>query len=344
MLQLAIPCRYADEQDPANAAYRQKILELFNAGSFVNILKWPAWLGEWGAQHDRSVAMKALKWWKDHGLAFRGHVLVWPAWGNLPSTMRKYRDNPDAAAIQKAVLDHIDDITKATLGYVQEWDVVNEPYTNHDLMDICGKRVMVDWYKRAHQDVPDARLSLNDYGILAALSDDPHMQSYEDNIRYLLDNGAPLSLLGIQGHFGGSVPPPTRMLAVLDRYAKFGLPIRITEFTIGGNDQDLKADFLRDALTVTFSHPSVIGFQFWGMDQLVRADNTETPMCRAYRDLVLGKWWTDVSGTTGADATFSGRGVLGKYQVAVTAGGRTVTRDFELTKGAAPVVVEMSGQ
>jgi endo-1,4-beta-xylanase len=258
--------------------------------------------------------------------------------------MQKFRDNPDPAAVEQAVLEHIDDVTKATRDYVQEWDVINEPYANHDLMDICGRQVMVEWFKRAHQDVPDARLSLNDYGILAALSDDPHMQSFEDNARYLLDNGAPLSLLGIQAHFGGTVPPPARMLRVLDRYAKFGVPIRLTEFTIGGSDDDLKADFTRDAMTVAFSHPSVIGVQFWGMEQLVRRDGTETPMCGAYRDLVFGKWWTDVAGKTGADAAFSGRGFLGSYRVSVTANGKAVTRDFELKKGAAPVKVELPAE
>ncbi len=333
--------RVADRKDPANEAYRKKILDLFNSGSFVNILKWPPWAGAWGPQFDRSVAMAALKWWKEHGLAFRGHVLVWPAWRHLPPSMQKFRDSPDPAAVEGAVLDHIDDITLATRDYVQEWDVVNEPYDNHDLMDICGEHVMVDWYKRAHKDVPDARLSLNDYGILTALSDDPHMQNYEDNIRYLLDNGAPLGLLGIQAHFGGTVPPPTRMLHVLDRYAKFGLPMRLTEFTIGGSDEDMKADFTRDAMTVVFSHPSVIGLQFWGMEQLVRQDGTETPMCRAYRDLVFGKWWTDATGKTGRDAAYSGTGFLGAYKVTVTANGRTVTRDFELRKGAAPLTVRL---
>jgi endo-1,4-beta-xylanase len=333
--------RVANADDPANAAYCQKILELFNAGSFGNILKWPAWNGDWGAQNDRAAAMKALKWWKDHGLAFRGHVLVWPAWMHLPSTMQKYKTDRDAAAIEKDVLAHIDEETKATAGYVQEWDVCNEPYTNHDLMDICGKQVLVEWFKRAHEDVPDVRLALNDYGILTALNDDPHMQDYEDNIRYLLDSGAPLGVLGIQGHFGGTVPPPTRMVRVLERYAKFGLPFRITEFTIGGDDDELKSDFTRDAMTVVFSEPSAIGFQFWGMEQLVRRDGTETPMCAAYRDLVFGKWWTDVTGKAGADAAFSGRGFLGSYKVTVTANGKTATKDFELKKGAEPVVVKM---
>jgi GH35 family endo-1,4-beta-xylanase len=329
--------------DPRNTEYQQKLLELFNAMSFGNCLKWPAWAGDWGEKNSREVALRGLKWAKEHDLTFRGHVLVWPSWGHLPRFMQKYREHPDPSAIEQDVLKHIDDETTATRGYVAEWDVINEPYDNHDLMDICGRQVMVDWFKHARQNLPEARLALNDYGVLTTLTNDLHQDSYEENIRYLLKGGAPLTVLGMQGHFGSSVPSPERILATLDRFAKFGLPIRITEFTIGTDDPDLQADFTRDFLTVLFSHPSAMGFQFWGSDQLFTQDLKDKPIAAAYRDVVLHRWWTDTTGNTDAAGLLSGQGFLGKYRVSVTRAGQTVVQDLELTKTSGPLIVTMPG-
>ncbi len=333
-----------DQADQASRFFQEKIPELFNAGSFGNALKWPAWDGDWGDQHSRETALKALQWVKDHDITFRGHVLVWPSWQHLPQHMQKYRESPDAEAIEREVLDHIDSITTATRGYVSEWDVVNEPFDNHALMDICGRQVMVDWFKRARQNLPEAGLALNDYGILATLTDSPHQQNYEETVQYLLDNGAPLTVLGLQGHFGGSVPSPERIYATLQRYARFGLPMRVTEFTVGTDDEQLEADFLRDCMTVLFSHPSVIGFQFWGPNQLFTRDFQEKPNLRAYRELVFSKWWTDETGNTDASGEFSGRGFLGSHEVTVTRGDAQARGELELTKPAGQVTVELAGR
>jgi len=328
-----------NEADPGTAQYQQKLLGMFNAMSFGNCLKWPAWAGDWGERNSRDVALRGLKWVKEHGLTFRGHVLVWPAWQHLPRYMQKYREQPDAAAVERDVLAHIDEETAATRGYVAEWDVINEPFDNHDLMDICGRQVMVDWFKAARRNLPDAGLALNDYGILTPLAGDVHQDAYEETVRYLLDNGAPLTVLGLQGHFGGSVPGPERVLATLDRFARLGLPIRVTEFTIGGDDADLQADFTRDFLTALFSHPSAVGFQFWGSGQLFTRDLQDRPIGTAYRELVLGRWWTDVTGKTDPAGTFSAEGFLGSYKVTATQAGRSVERDLELTKASALLTI-----
>lgn len=331
-----------DQTEAASKFYQEKIPELFNAGSFVNSLKWPPWAGNWGGEHSREVSLQALQWVKDHNITFRAHVLVWPSWQHLPRFMREYRDNPDAEAIQREVLDHIDSITTTTRGYVSDWDVINEPYHNHALMDICGRHVMVDWFKRARQNLPNADLTLNDFGILTALTDSPHQKHYEETVRYLLDNGAPVTMLGLQGHFGGTVPSPERVYATLDRFSKFRLPIRVTEFTVRTDDEQLRADFTRDCMTVLFSHSSVIGFQFWGPGQLFTGDFQEKPNLRAYRDLVFNQWWTDEVGSTDASGNFSGRGFLGRHQVRVMRGDETATQEFELKKPTGSVIIDLT--
>ena len=58
----------------------------------------------------------------------------------------------------------------------------------------------------------------------------------------LIDQGAPITGLGMQGHFGDNVTAPEKLLSLLDRFARFGLDIKITEFDINTDDQDLVDD------------------------------------------------------------------------------------------------------
>lgn len=332
--------KVARGNDPAADLYRTKFLELFNAGSFYNALKWQAWTGEWGKSFSRDITFAALRWFKENDLPFRGHVLVWPSWGNLPEEMKRFKmASPDAAAMQSRVLAHIDDITAATSEYVDEWDVLNEPRDNHDLMDIGGRQVMVEWFKRARLRLPNAKLALNDYAILTTLADGPTQQAFEDNARFLLDNGAPLDVLGFQGHFGATVPPPNRVLAVLDRFAKLGKPIRITEYTIAGDDADLQRDFTRDVIIAAFSHPSVIGFQFWGMESVVNEDGSLSPVGEAYRSLVNDRWRTNVVHTTGSDGRIADRGFKGRYEIAVSKDDRAVKVVFDLRNDVGECII-----
>ena len=103
-----------------------------------------------GARPTSVAPLAGFAWLKDHGFHRRGHVLVWPSWRNLPQSINDMADQADAAtAIPPLVIDHIDEITQATEGLVEEWDVINEPYTNHDLMDLSGDHVMVEWFQAA---------------------------------------------------------------------------------------------------------------------------------------------------------------------------------------------------
>ncbi len=318
---------------------RQKMLELFNSGTFYNHLKWPAWVGAWGDFHSREITMEGLKWFRDNGLAFRGHVLIWPSYRNLPSFMRKVADDPEA--IRKLCLAHIDEIAAATSEYVQEWDVVNEPYDNHNLMDICGNEVMVEWFKRAAERLPGVRLALNDYSLLTPLADTRKQAAFEETVKMLLDAGAPLHVLGLQGHFGGTLPSPERIYATLDRFAKLGLPLRVTEYDIGSDEAELKYAFTRDLLMTVYSHPAVIGWQTWGISNIVKEDGSFTPEGQAFYELVHQKWKTAVELATDAQGRVEARGHLGRYRVEISKGDRQATFFIDLRKDAAPSILTL---
>lgn len=225
---------------PDNLKYREKVLELFNAASPENDLKWPVWLGEWGNEFSHEQSLTALHWLRDHHYQVRGHVLVWPSWRNLPKAIGALRNTPQQADIPRLVREHIADEMGATKGLIDEWDVLNEPWDNHDLMDLFGKEIVVDWFVAARQALPDAPLYLNDYSNHDAVTDRAHAEHFEKTAAFLLEHHAPLTGLGLQAHIGSTPNAPVRVLAALDRYAKFGLPIRITEFDINTDDEELR--------------------------------------------------------------------------------------------------------
>ncbi len=335
------PVLFSDRIPAADVEnYRARIVELFNRAVMENDLKWP----QWENLASRPRTLKAVAWLRDSGLEVRGHNLVWPSWRWTPVPAAIAAKN-DPAALAKVVLDHIADAAGTMRGQLAEWDVINEPFSNHDIIDILGKHAMIDWFQAARKADPGAKLYINDYDIFAGNQRD-HQDHYYETIRYLLDQGAPLDGIGVQGHFPAKVTPPEEVLRRLERFAAFGKPIEITEVDIDTNDELTQAEYTRDFLTLMFSHPSVSGFLMWGFWEgshwkpkgaMVRRDWSLKPNGEAYKDLVFRKWWTNAAGKTGSDGGWSARGFLGEYDLEVRAGNRVKTQQVRLAKEGASV-------
>lgn len=336
---------------PDNVRYRQITQELFNAASTENDLKWPVWLGEWGPGFGREQTLAGLRWLKARQFHVRGHVFVWPGHKNLPKPVQDLMGTPRQSEIPGRVLDHIRELSRATRGLIDEWDVLNEPFTNHDLMDLFGREIMPPWFKVAREENPGVELYFNDFSNHDATTDADHVAHFEQTTRYLLDQGAPVDGLGLQAHFNGRPNAPEAILAVLDRYqALFDLPVRMTEFDVWTRDEELQADFTRDFLILSFSHPSVVGVQHWGFWEgrhwrpsaaMYRTDWSEKPNARVYKDLVLRQWRTHLTGATAADGRYLGRGFHGEYRVTVARAGRSLTETVTIRAGVDVTVVNL---
>lgn len=345
----AIPLIRLTAEGRDNEIFREKVLELFEAASPENDLKWPVWLGEWNdlAPYSHQKAIAGLEWLKERGFHLRGHVLVWPGWKNLPQITHELRDAGRAEEILPIIDEHIREMGEVTRDLLPEWDVLNEPYTNHDLMDLFGPEIMVRWFKVAREAFPDAALYFNDFSNHDQVLDAAHVAHFEETFRYLLDNGAPVDGLGLQAHISGQPNDPERVLATLDRYSKAsgGLPIRFTEFDIRTEDEELQADYTRDFFILAFSHPDVVGIQLWGfwegahwipLGAMYRKDWSEKPNAAVYKDLVLKQWRTNLCAETGAHGEYTTRAFLGDYELNVEHDGRVVTKTFTLPSGDSP--------
>ncbi len=335
---------------PDAQRYREKITELFNGVALANQLKWARW------ENDPQIALRTLGWLKQNNIGVHGHVLIWPG-------LEKFRvrdkhevwvaaqDDPDV--LRKRIDDHFIDILTRTAGLVDDWDVINEPFTQHELIDLLGREEMVHWFKLARQYAPDTRLFLNDFGILGANGVNREKQDFMyDTVKFLLDHGAPIDAMGFQSHMGHGLTPPLRLMQVLDRFAELGLPILITEYDVTVPDPAVQEQYTRDFMTVVFSHPAVIGFTTWGFwEPVMWAESSAMydrdwkllPVGRAYRERVFDAWRTDESAVADDHGAASVRGFMGSYRVTAEAGGLTGAADVTLTQPGVEVVVTLGG-
>jgi GH35 family endo-1,4-beta-xylanase len=318
---------------PDSRMYKKKILEMFNRVVLENDLKWPMW-----ECCRRNQALEALELFRAQGISVRGHNLIWPCEDPfcLPEDVPPMFS--DVSRLRARIDQHLQDILGATRGQVVEWDVVNEPSANKRLSIVLGEDEMVTWFKRVKALDPAAKLFLNDYDNLGEGTLDVEFKRI---IKRMLELGAPLEGIGLQAHFGLRMTPPTQLFERLNSFATFGLPLAITEFDVNTTAERLQADYLRDFLTVAFSHPAASSFLMWGFwagqhwlpdAALYRQDWSLKPNGQVWRDLVLKTWWTNTVGQTSRDGVFQTRGFLGDYEISATANGKTVTQRVKLEK------------
>ncbi|MES2462382.1 MAG: endo-1,4-beta-xylanase [Armatimonadota bacterium] len=323
--------RINDTKDPDNARYHQTVETYFNKVVIENSLKW----GRWIEPKYRDQALASLPWVEARNLPLRGHVMVWPSWQHSPKFLADLKNDP--SALKKAVSDHIADQTKTLAGRAAEWDVINETYAHHDIIDILGRDIMVDWFRQARLGAPKSKLFYNDYTMFQK---GPGSQYFYDTVKFLKDSGAPIDAIGEQGHFASSPPGIPDVLATLDKFGNLGLPIQISEFDIDTDDPGLQTDFMRDFMTAVFSHPSVMGVMQWGFWEkshwlpraaLWDANWNLRPHGQVYVDLTTKTWWTNADGATKKDGIYKTRAFYGDYEVTVTQGDKSRTQKFTLT-------------
>jgi GH35 family endo-1,4-beta-xylanase len=332
-------------QTPDGQRYRETVQKYFNHVVIENNLKWPTILQE---GYGRADAM--VDWLNAHDISVRGHCLVWPGDRWLPKQVLTMKEQPEA--LRKLIADHITTTVTRYKGKLIDWDVINEPRANHLLMDWLGNDVMVDWYKLAHAADPDVKLYLNDYAILASGDhvDTRNQKTYFDTLKMLIDKGAPIHGVGFQGHFASNITSPENMLKILDRFAKLGLRMKVTEMDIALDDETLRANYLRDTFIVLFSHPQVDAIMQWGFWEgshwipnaaLFRKDWTLRPHGQAFVDL-MQQWSTHETGTTNPAGEFSARGFLGTYAVQASVDGQPTQSTFKLDAQGGQCVVRLN--
>ena len=311
--------------------------QLFNRVSFEDGFKWSQWENK-KAAFLRTDLAAAIDWAESEGLQVRGGSLIWPCWErNNPPDLKVL----DERTLAKRIQDHLTEMVSIHKGRVQIWDVVSEARHCNDFVEKLGERAYASWFKIARNADPGATYFLNEYGILNG--SESVLRQFETLARDLKRDGAPISGVGLQGHFGRRLPGPQQVWAVLDRFEKLGLKVEVTEFDLDVEEEGCRADFTRDFLLALYSHPAATGITFWGPwsgrswtrgGGLVNRDGSFSPSGEAYATL-MEDWQTEILDVTDSQGRLKGMGHLGAYRVTVLVPGESKTREFALKRGAA---------
>jgi GH35 family endo-1,4-beta-xylanase len=338
----AISAKWLDEHwdTPDGQTYRQTLLEHFNTVALENALKWSRW------ESEPEVALRTLRWAKDHGLRVHGHVLVWPGLEKFrvkDAAEVWARAQNDPQVLRDRVNGHLESILKGTAGMIDVWDVVNEAHNQNEFIDLLGEAEVAAWFKLAERYAPDAKLMYNDFGLLG--SNGVNRVKHEfviDLVNGVRERGGRVDAIGLQSHLGGGFTPPPRVLDILDRFAEAGNQLKVTEYDLAVKQNPEEAEaYTRDFLIAIFSHPAVRGFTAWNYWSATPTwmpeasyfgdDWQPLPVGRAYLDLVKDAWWTDETVTADAKGKATVRAFLGDHRVSVSDGAETqVVREATL--------------
>jgi GH35 family endo-1,4-beta-xylanase len=328
------------------ARYREMFLTNFNAAVTENALKWHDMEPVQG-RINYSVVDAILAWTEQHQIPLRGHNIFW----GIPNRVQPWLKALDDEAFAAAVKARASDIGRRYRGRFAEYDLNNEMLHANYYEERLGPgitRAMASWVLAED---PGAVLYLNDYDILTGR----RLEDFVAHVNRLREQGVTFHGIGVQGHLHGDSFDPEVLKRSLDRLAEFRLPVRITEFNFPGQrskyyekrgarlspeEEQARAQALRDYFRICFAHPSVEGILFWGfweganwipVSSLYRRDWTPTPAVEAYRDLVFREWWTNWQGHTDASGGCEVRAFHGRHKV--TAGTNSVIVELKRAGG-----------
>lgn len=335
--------------------YREIVKKYYDRVTFESELRPANWQqmksGHRGWSRKHKILMKeTLPWLSANHIAARGHYIAWAPM-DFNSVEKQFLGNPEG---HRAWLwAHMADVLPATADFVNEWDTINHiiGWGKHTYeKEYGGPEIYAEILAEARRLAPKVTHAINEGKVLP---DGYKRKPYKQIIRFLNEQGQPPDLVGFMGHFGlTTLTPPEELLEVYDDFAKIAPRLQLSEFDVeAGDDEALQADYFRDVMIASFSHPNFEAIVQWGFWEkmhwkpaaaLWREDWTLKPAGEVFVDLVANQWWTDETLTTDEHGKCQLRGFLGDYRVTVEQGNRSkevstmLSRDGVLLKVQLP--------
>ena len=328
--------------------YRQLFAEHFNKTTFEAGCRWQNWYvpaREGKLDEHKNLLNVMIRFCESRKIGIRGHYLSWAPLSRDSYKPTNYREHPDRLWPELSA--HIDEMIAFVDGRLAEWDAINHIIGwNGTMADVTDSNEIYARIIRHARSKSKTPLWVNEGAILPG---GDRAEAYEKMIRYLTDNNARPDGIGFMAHFKHqSLRPIDELWKVYDRFAKFGVPLQLTEFDIDTTDEQLQADYLRDVMILTFSHPSFDAIIMWGFWEgrhwrpngaLWRKDWSIKPVGTMWKELVFKTWWTNEQRTTNASGSCEVSAFLGDYEISIEHAGRTVTAKAAVDKSSRKEIV-----
>ena len=253
-----------------------------------NELKWAS-IRPGPTTFDFTRADAMLAYADAHGMAMRGHNLLWYDGQYDPDWLASYDFGSDPrASAQALVRTHVQTVLRHYGTRIASYDVVNEAIvpstgalrTNTLAKQVGGDMSLIDVaFITARQEAPTAELVYNDYMDAGTPN---HRQGVLTLLKGFKDRGVPVDTLGIQSHLGFYSPDAVKFIAqyntdnmkpFLDQVVAMGYKIKVTELdvndaqrsgTIEQRDAD-SATLVRAWLDLMMSYSQLNDVLVWGM-------------------------------------------------------------------------------
>ncbi len=301
-------------------------LKYYNDGTFGQF-KWH-YMEPVQGEYYYEGADTVYRWAEKVGWNVRAHTLIWggPNSWQMPSWTLETSLPP--GDLYEACENRIRRDVARYKGIIKEYDVINEPVHETWLSTRVGDSVNWNAFKWAKEEDPDAMLYVNEFNILVWGT----LGEYVAEIQRMLDHGAPIDGIGVQGHLEDQVNWE-EVKERLDSLAWFGLPVRITEFDLKVDQNSLseleQATEYAKMYRVAFSHPVVAGITQWDFSDtwaynagagIISGNNIPKIAADSLYHLIHEEWVTDIRDKTDNEGILTFKGFYGDYEVIVTIG------------------------
>ncbi|MCW5941691.1 MAG: endo-1,4-beta-xylanase [Fimbriimonadaceae bacterium] len=297
------------------------VVPRFTWATFGNESKWYANEKVRGSE-DYREADELLDWCEAHRLEARGHCVFWEPESWQPDWVRGLADGDLRGAVER----RLESAVAHFRGRFRHWDVNNETLHGSFFRDRLGAEIWPWMFRRVRELDPDVRLFANEFNVLSVDQNFAQVQTaeYVAHVRELIEQGAPIDAVGIQGHVWREdlLANPGVVTERLDLVAELGLPIWITEYDAADEDPERNADILELVYRTAFGHSAVEGIVTWtpwagdswrGPNAaLAEADWTLRPAGRRL-DALLAEWTTDYETVTDGAGWVLTEGYAGSY-------------------------------
>jgi GH35 family endo-1,4-beta-xylanase len=273
----ALGCQVTSPGPPRSTAYRSTWSQYFDRLTPENELK-ALWTEPSQGQFDFSIADKAVGLAAGSGKHVRGHTLVYPAadpaWIDKP--LLPWSRNSLLAAMNNHITTVMGHFQATFPGTVDQWDVVNEPFTGTGARDqnIYQRTIGDDWieqaFRTANTQDPSAVLFLNEFD--ADMPGSRH-DAVLSLARDFVTRGVPIDGIGMEMHAGagGTYPTLAGIKHAMADFAALGLRVEVTEAdvlrpamaeSVPGSQQRATYDIIASACQQS---PNCTGVTVWGV-------------------------------------------------------------------------------